>query len=261
MEHPWRDWIPGVLRKSQIKELWDKGFIQGEGAPNLDQSSIDLSLSNEAFKMTNGSVKPPGESGYTWFIERENLGKRLESSSDGTFKLDAKETYVFKLKEKLRPNLAEGEFHGQATAKSTVGRVDVLARLIVDGMDSYEGFTPEGLRNGSGEMYLEITPITFNVKVKPGNRLTQLRLFYGDPRNAEMKGGLIFRTVLHGSDQPDGSLSVDLNNETIRGFQAAAFCADSSSCAGDAIPLWEEPGQNQIRVAFGSLSDPTVVRG
>ena len=54
-----------------------------------------------------------------------------------------------------------------APAKSTVGRVDVLARLIVDGMRTYEIFNPIGLKKGLGEMYLEITPITFDVKVKP----------------------------------------------------------------------------------------------
>jgi len=240
VDTPWAGWIPGVLSKSQIKELWTKGFIMGSGVPDLDQSSIDLSLSDEAFKMAKGSVKPPGDYAYNWFIEHEGLGQRIEPPGDGVFKLDAKETYVFKLNERLNRSLADARFYGQATAKSSVGRVDVLARLIVDGMDSYEGFTPEGLGKLSGDMYLEITPITFSVKVKPGSRLTQLRLFYGDPRDVEMKSKLLFRSVLHGAAQEDGSLSVDLTCEEIRGCQVAAFCADSSSSQAGAIPLWKE---------------------
>jgi DNA topoisomerase IA len=51
--------------------------------------------------------------------------------------------------------------YGQATAKSSIGRVDVIARLIVDGMSEYEKFNPDEV--DSGDMFLEITPITFNV--------------------------------------------------------------------------------------------------
>ena len=116
----------------------------------------------------------------------------------------------------------------------------MLARLIVDGMDSYEGFNPDGLKRLAGDMYLEITPITFDVIVKAGIPLSQLRLFYGDPRDVEMKGKLLFKRVLHGADQPDGSLSVDLTNEIVGGCPVAAFCADSPSPHGQAIPLWEE---------------------
>ena len=47
-------------------------------------------------------------------------------------------TYIFKLNERLESGLSEIGVHGQATAKSSVGRVDVLTRLIVDGMVTYE---------------------------------------------------------------------------------------------------------------------------
>jgi hypothetical protein len=91
----------------------------GEGAPDkaLDQSAIDLYLTDDAFKMANGSVKPPGTAAYNWFIEHENLAKRIYPSDDGNFKLNTKETYVFKLRERLHPSLAEGQIYGQATAK------------------------------------------------------------------------------------------------------------------------------------------------
>jgi dCTP deaminase len=237
---PWNKWIPGVLSKEQLRDLCEKGFIIGEGGDvALDQSAIDLSLSDYAFRMIKGSVKPPGSNAYDWFIQHEKLAERIEPSTEGIFDLQTKQTYIFKLRERLEPSLADGQIFGQATAKSTVGRVDVLARLIVDGMGSYEGFIPSGIR--SGDMYLEITPITFNVLVKKGIRLSQLRLFYGDPRHVEMKGQLLFNRVLHGSERPDGSLSVDLTNEDIRGFSAAAFCADSASTQAQSIPLWEEP--------------------
>jgi hypothetical protein len=54
-------------------------------------------------------------------------------------------------------------------------------------MDQYEGFTPDGLHNGqNGKLFLEMTPITFPIKVKPGIALSKLRLFLGSPASARM---------------------------------------------------------------------------
>ncbi len=242
MPNPWDKWIPGVLSRAQVKSLFDSGLITGEDFSDkaLDNSSVDLSLSDEAFAMTLGSVKPSGNKPYSWFIENKGLAKRLDKSKGGTYILEPLKTYVFKLRERLRRALGEAGIYGQATAKSSVGRVDVLARLIVDGMDKYECFDPKGLAMQDGELYLEITPITFPVRVKAGIRLTQLRLFYGDPRNVEIKGQELFSTVLHGPGERDGSLTVDLENDVKGGLEVAAFCARPPANMDDAIPLWEE---------------------
>ena len=240
MNPPWKEWIPGVLNKPQMTQLCDEAFIVGDGPVEVaDHSSIDLSLSNEAFRMINGSVKPQGKLDYGRFITHEKLAEPFDVATGGTL-LKAKETYVFKLRERIRTQLSEGPFHGQATAKSSIGRVDVLARLIVDGMDSYEEFTPEGLQRGSGEMYLEVTPITFNVRIKPGISLTQLRLFYGNPAHVQFKGTELFNTLLHGSGQEDGSLSVDLSTTMVGQLPVAAFCANLPSSTCEPIPLWKE---------------------
>jgi dCTP deaminase len=211
----------------------------------IKKSAIDLSLSDKAFTMTKGSVKPPGSDSYSWFIEHERLARPLTPRKDGTFELLARSTYVFKLREKLHQGLAEGGIHGQATAKSSVGRVDVLARLIVDGMESYESFDPKGLQRLCGDMYLEITPITFNVKVREGDRLSQLRFFYGAPDDVQMKGEKLFRTILHGAGQKDGSLSVDLSNVEIGGLPVAAFYANPPRSRYEAIPLCEQRPKNK----------------
>src|SRR6202041_373635 len=119
-------------------------------------------------------------------------------------------TYVFKLQERLDAALYEGGIYGQATAKSSIGRVDVLARLIVDGMNAYESFDPRGMKNASGHMYLEITPITFNVKVRVNDSLSQLRLFYGSPDDAAIHSEALHRSIFRGSGHRDGNLSVNL---------------------------------------------------
>jgi len=234
--HPWDEWIPGVLNKSQVLQLCDLGYITGVETPSeaVDLSSIDLSLSDQAFEMKDGSVKP-GPSDYDHLLRNRKLAKKLDSESDGSFLLKSKATYVFKLHERLS-RLGGSSIYGQATAKSSIGRVDVLARLIVDGMDTYESFEPERLKDASGNMYLEITPITFQVRVKRGVRLTQLRLFYGKPRDVQITSNELFRTVLQGPGAADGSLTVHLQNEERGGLPVAAFCAKSEASMDEAIP-------------------------
>jgi dCTP deaminase len=244
MDEPWTKWIPGVLSPNQMTELCRIGLLTGHGPLDtvLDNSSIDLSISGEAYEMIHGSVKPSASyPSYAWFIKNENLARELPPARDGTFLLNARKTYVFKLNEKLNTKgIVAAGFYGQATAKSSIGRVDVLVRLIVDGMHTYECFEPKNLKNRTGEMYLEITPITFHVKVKHGTYLSQLRLFYGKPQAVTIKGRGLFRTALQGTRKPDGSLTVDLTNLEEGQQPVAAFCAIANT-PEDPIPLWEEP--------------------
>jgi len=232
-----------------MRALWEEGLVTGSGGADdlLDESSLDLTLSNEAYCMVHGSVKPVGERPYIVFLTRSDLAKKLPADPDGSFLLREKETYVFKLMERLGRKLAEIGVHGQATAKSSVGRVDVLVRLIVDGMDTYECFNPEGLNHQSGDMYLEVTPITFPVRVQPGTSLSQLRFFYGDPRDVELRSGVLYRTIFHGEEKVDGSLTVDLQNTNVGGLQAATFYAEPGGQV-DAVPLWQmEPKPDPCR--------------
>jgi dCTP deaminase len=114
-------------------------------------------------------------------------------------------------------------------------------------MDTYECFNREGLNHQSGDMYLEVTPITFPVRVQPGTSLSQLRFFYGDPREAELRSGVLYRTIFHGEEKLDGSLTVDLQNTNIGGLQVAAFCAEPGGRV-DAVPLWQvEPKPDPFR--------------
>src|SRR6266852_2419587 len=241
MQFPWKHWIPGALNKSQLKDLCEVGLINvgklRSGA--LDESAIDLYLSAEGYEMKNGSVKPASSYHYSWFLKRQKLSRKLPKPGNDVYTLRAKKTYVFKLQERLERELGVAGFHGQATAKSSVGRVDVLARLIVDGMDTYESFDPSGLDRGSGEMYLEITPMTFPVRVKEGISLSQLRLFYGNPEDVRIKGKELLETVFPGAENPDGALRVDLTNENIGGLAVAAFCARPPKSKTSPVALWE----------------------
>jgi dCTP deaminase len=233
-KRPWEYWVPGALSKNQVKSLHRLGLIRlrGKGALEIGACSVDLSLSGQGFRMRDGSVKPSTKYSYDRVLK-----DRLPQAKDGSFELRRKRTYVFKLREQLNPRIGFAGIHGQATAKSSIGRLDVLARLIVDGMDRYECFDPDHLKKSSGRMYLEITPITFNVKVRPGLCMTQLRLFYGDPRDSEITGEELCRTVL-GPQSMDRVLTLNLEPEQFDSIRVAAFSAKTAKSSRSPIPLW-----------------------
>ena len=92
-------------------------------------------------------------------------------------------------------------------------------------------------------MYLEITPITFDVKVKEGKSLSQLRFFLGDPKNVEIHGREVFESLLRDNNKKDATLSVSLEPANIGGLETIAFEArknDEPKNNGlEPIKLWK----------------------
>jgi dCTP deaminase len=236
---PWADWTPGVLSKDQIIELFRGGYISGvdDISSAVDLSSLDLTLSDRGYSMPEGAVKPSG-GGFFNELESEGLVQVLSATEDGEFCLEPRQTYLFKLRERLERLTNSGVF-GQATAKSSVGRVDVLARLVVDGMHGYESFGREALRDGNGDLFIEVTSLTFRVKVRPGCSLSQLRFFCGDPESCEVgRGEEAFRCFMKNIDSYDGSLSVDLSPVQICSVPLVGFCSQHPAEEAEPIPLW-----------------------
>jgi dCTP deaminase len=241
MDQPWikKRWLPGVLNNEQMQDLIDANIIRTDSIEKIkwDASALDLHLSSEGYEMIEGSIKPFDKS-YKEIILDTTYCIELPIESDGAFLLKKNHCYVFKIKENLNPCIRNYPIYGQATAKSTVGRVDVIARLIVDGMKEYEKFDPDEV--SSGEMYIEITPITFDVKVKPDISISQLRFFYGEIRNAIITDNEFIKSVLHVRDRNpnEGTLSVDLSNvELPNKTLAAAYCANKDGNK-EPIELW-----------------------
>jgi dCTP deaminase len=152
--------------------------------------------------------------------------------------LRSRHTYVFRLIERLNIRKSPVALFGQATAKSSVGRVDVLARLIIEGSADYESFTHDEASKSSGDMYVEITPITFDVLVRPNDSLNQLRLFLGDPNDVQIRNQALFKAVLKNTEKDDGTLAVDLTPVELGGLRTSAFVATVGKEASP-IPLWK----------------------
>ena len=245
MSEPWKGWIPGVLCKPQVQKLCEEDYIENvanwkdDENGQIDYSSIDLTLSDEGYEMVKGSVKPAGIEYRRTILENDYYAKKLNANNDGIFNLSKGKTYVFCLNEKL-DKLCKTSIYGQATAKSSIGRVDVLARLIVDKMFHYEYFDPEKLPEKHVEMFLEISPITFNVRVKKAISLSQLRLFYGHPQDSQKQGKELCESLLihEGGPVEDPMISVDLSETQIcsTDVSASAFGAKEQE---NPIDLWK----------------------
>lgn len=247
-----QSWVPGVLSEEQVKTLATEDWLEHVNLGQtdaIDGSALDLTLSAEAYEMKLGSVKPAGGSYEQQVLKKSDLAVKLSPKPDGTFALESRKTYVFRLEQELGSRLLNSELiYGQATAKSSVGRMDVLARLIVDGMDRYETFDPQHARQEKGRMFLEVTPITFKVLVKPGGSLSQLRLFKGRPEDCEIRGEVLYRSVLkhppsssHPEQKPDddGTLSVDLSDAHLDGEARGCAFRVQEHRPDDFLPLWE----------------------
>ena len=88
--------------------------------------------------------------------------------------------YVARLMERLelRPNLS-----GAANPKSSTGRVDIFTRLIVDRGEAFDDVPLDY----KGELWLEISPRSFSVRVKAGTKLNQLRFRSRHPQQRDRR--------------------------------------------------------------------------
>lgn len=213
----YNEWLPGVLSWEQLKTLANTRIISNFPKKGLvvDNSSFDLHLSDQGWEMVTGAIKPSKEN-YEIFLNNSQLAKQLDKKPNKEFTLDRAKTYIFKIKEELHFR-GYPHFFGQATAKSSIGRMDILARLIVDGMDRYDSFTPDKQEKSTGKLYVEITPLTFNIAIREDVSLIQLRLFKGDPEDSEIHSPLVCQAVL-GQSKKDDTLSVDLDLTKIEGI-------------------------------------------
>ncbi|MBL7994694.1 2'-deoxycytidine 5'-triphosphate deaminase [bacterium] len=239
---PWIKWRPGVLSKRQVKDLVDSGYITNvNDIKCIDHSAMDLHLSNEGCIMLQGSVKPNGPR-YAHFLEpNHGYAEKLIPDNDGCYILRTNTTYVFKLVEELK-GFRGSNIYGHATGKSTIGRVDVLVRLIVDGMDCYDSFNHD---KAEGDLFLEITPITFDIRVKAGIALTQLRFIFGPDELSIITKEQLY---LYGNEpklisqnqnnEETDSLSVDLSQDEVGNSAASAF-RSKPDASKPPIDLWE----------------------
>jgi dCTP deaminase len=158
---------PGLLPSQQILALRDRKKIdapEGVSAEQIQPASVDLRLGRKAYRVRSSFL--PGKT-HTVLEQLDDL-KQHEFNLDAGAVLEQGCVYVVKLQETLDlpPSIS-----AVANPKSSTGRIDVFTRLITDNSEAFDWVEAKY----SGELYAEIFPRTFSIKVRTGSKLNQLR--------------------------------------------------------------------------------------
>jgi hypothetical protein len=102
---PWaqQKWLPGVLNQDQMQSIIDCKLFNVPYPKNARQemgtSGIDLHISNEGYKLVNGTIKPSSKKSYKKLLSDRDFVEKLTLNKEGYYELLSSESYLFKIKE------------------------------------------------------------------------------------------------------------------------------------------------------------------
>src|SRR5262244_2545945 len=169
-----RDVKTGLLPSQLLRDAVAQGreilSAQPIGDDQIQPASIDLRLGEVAYRVRS-SFLPGARHGV-----REKLDflstHRIDLTQGAVLERDC--VYIVPLLEfvSLRRRTSAA-----ANPKSSIGRIDVFARVITD-----YGTEFDRIREGyKGPLFAEISPRAFSILVRTGSRLVQLRIRRGSP--------------------------------------------------------------------------------
>jgi dCTP deaminase len=180
------NWCIGVLNDKQLRKIVEEKFIfnfklkrEKKGRiQGIDGSSLDLHLSDQAWEVSSTSKLPQD---YT--VEKlikERNGREFSISKET---LKKEHIYIIRIEEELAFDKFPGRngLYGFASGRSSIGRLDVLTRLIVNKSARYD-LVPAAYR---GPLFLEVVPLSFEIILDKNISLNQLRVFHGKPSLSE----------------------------------------------------------------------------
>lgn len=163
----------GIWPAQQIRGASESGIIRAINPLDPSQiqpASLDLRLGETAYRVPASFLPGPGA---TVADKLEAFGAVAFSLEQGAV-LRTGNVYIIRLQENLE---LRKRMSGLANPKSSTGRLDVFARVISDFGAEFDTIR-EGYR---GPLWLEVAPRSFDVKLRAGSRLAQLRLKTGSP--------------------------------------------------------------------------------
>jgi dCTP deaminase len=162
----------GVLPDAEIAKAAEQGWLSASTpfAPDqIQPASLDLRLSSKVLRVRASFLPGPGVS-VADRLDRELVMHEIDISNGAVLETGC--VYLALLQESAALPAA---LHGAANPKSSTGRIDVFTRLIVDGASAFDAVAA----GYKGPLWAEICPRTFSILVRPGDRLSQLRLRRG----------------------------------------------------------------------------------
>jgi dCTP deaminase len=196
----------GVLPSQFLAAAVDAGVISAGGftipRENIQPASLDLRLGEVAYRIRCSFL--PGRHSVADRL-KDYVIDELDLHREGAV-LETNRPYLIPLKERLA---LPANLRGKANPKSSTGRLDVFTRVITDGSDRFD----EVAEGYTGNLYLEVVPLSFAIRVREDLSLNQLRLSVGRPelsddelRRFHADQPLLFR---HGEPVPGAELAVD----------------------------------------------------
>lgn len=170
----------GVLNRAGLERCFDKGWVTPLPMEPLgeDASALDLEIGGPYWELS-ASIRPKEDQEVKDAIRPVVRGQAGTLAKDKPLKLETGKIYLFRARQQLRlPTIATG----RSTGRSSVGRLDVLTRLLCDRNATFDE-VPAGY---SGPLYVEVIANSFPIIVSEGMVLNQLRLFWGRPEEARL---------------------------------------------------------------------------
>ncbi|HEX2858961.1 MAG TPA: 2'-deoxycytidine 5'-triphosphate deaminase [Alphaproteobacteria bacterium] len=189
--------MAGVLVDAELKKLLATGGITTlrDAEPGqIQPASIDLRLGPKAYRVQASML--PGPRGKVMERIEDLIMGEMDLTQPQLFERGA--VYVVPLQEGLK--LPKG-VDGTCSPKSSTGRLDIFVRVLTDDTSIYDTVA-DGYK---GPLYLEISPLTFPIMARMGDKMTQLRLRSGDVRvtDAELMVLHEKNPLLFGLREPD----------------------------------------------------------
>ena len=164
--------IPGIMPSQWIVDAITRGIIQAIPLITPEQiqpNSLDLRLGPVAYRIHCSFL--PGAEGVQKKLSRFKWYE-LPIAQEGMV-LERNQVYMIPLAERL--SLPE-HVSARANPKSTTGRLDLFTRLVSETGVAFDDI-PAGYQ---GQLYLEVVPRSFAIRVRPGDCLAQVRFQHGN---------------------------------------------------------------------------------
>jgi dCTP deaminase len=198
-------WYAGAIRRGLIKSSNEISAAQ------IQPASIDLRLGRTAYRVPASFLpgkKSSVQAKLDWLTE-----EKIDLTSGAILQRGG--VYIVPLMESL--NLRK-RVSAAANPKSSTGRLDVFARVITDFSTEFDVVA----ERYDGPLWVELAPRSFNVLVREGSRLVQMRIRHGAPRQSEKQLRRLHGEdgIVRGDEDPDIraggiAMSVDILGDDI----------------------------------------------
>jgi dCTP deaminase len=163
--------LPAQYLRALIEQSREIQALELIRPDQIQPASLDLRLGGSAWRVRASFL--PGE--------EASVREKIDAFAMHRFELDERGAvlekgcvYIVELMESLSLRKRTSAI---ANPKSSIGRIDVFTRLITDHGTEFDRVRP----NYQGPLFAEISPRTFSILVRRGDRLNQIRIKRGSP--------------------------------------------------------------------------------